>query len=202
MTEFTSTIDAGPLRKKLKALRDLAFVAGALDGVASDFKGFIDLGFKGQIDPWGSAWARLKPSTIRGRRKGKGTGDPQILRDTGVLQNSITAARDGPMTVRVGTTVPYAPPHQFGASIQHAARSIRVRLRKVKIDGKVKTRFAKDSHKKATVKWGTAEAWTVKIPARPFLPLRATGVDLPPQWIIAVQSRMQKAAMRAVKGAA
>lgn len=59
-------------------------------------------------------WEPLKPSTIRRRRKGEGTGTPKPLRDTGVLMASIGRPNKKgyyelkPREVAVGTNVPYA----------------------------------------------------------------------------------------------
>jgi len=55
------------------------------------------LGAKGQsvvleaFDTQGNGkWAELKPSTVRGRKKGSGEGTDKPLRDTGQLKQSIT----------------------------------------------------------------------------------------------------------------
>lgn len=68
----------------------------------------------GGADESGLRWKPLAPSTIRGRRQGKGAGEPQIGRDTGILLNSLSPgapsnvldARAG--LASVGTAVPYA----------------------------------------------------------------------------------------------
>lgn len=147
----------------------------ALKEVGDALKTNIQLGFNAEKSPYGDAWAKLKPATLKARRK-KGAG-AKILRDTGRLVNSITRSADA-NSVTVGTNVPYAAIHQFGGTIDHAARSIRVRLRTVK----GRTRFAKDSHKRARIIWGEAKAWFVNIPARPFMPIRAGKADLPTSW--------------------
>lgn len=61
-------------------------------------------------------WAPLSDTTLQGRRKGRRSRAPtaQALRDTGVLMNSITY-QAGRNEVVVGTSVVYAPTHQFGA---------------------------------------------------------------------------------------
>ena len=69
-----------------------------------------DLGFRAQTDPWGNPWAKLSAVTMAKRR---GTS-AQILRDTGRLQNSISASADASSVV-VGTNAKYAATHQFGA---------------------------------------------------------------------------------------
>ena len=43
----------------------------------------------------GGEWAPLAPSTIAGRRKGKGSGSPNILRDTGTLFGALTVGLPG-----------------------------------------------------------------------------------------------------------
>lgn len=86
----------------------------------------------------------------------------QPLRDTGRLQRSISSRPDG-QGVTVGTNVRYAPVHQFGAEI------VPVKAKRLVFPGpNGRLIFAKK----------------VKIPARPFLPLRKGGttVALPPTW--------------------
>lgn len=131
--------------------------------------------FKAQRAPDGTPWAPLKRATLAARRKGKGAGNAQILRDTGVLMNSIGSSGGygihqlTPTSVTIGTRVPYAAIHQNGGTINFGARSIRVRLRKNKAGRSV---FAKDSHKRARTVWGTnTSGWSVRIPARPFIGL-------------------------------
>ena len=65
------------------------------------------------------AWTPLRPATIKRRR---GFGDVQILRDTGLLMNSLAPAspsvwRLEPLSVEVGTNVPYAGYHQLGIGV-------------------------------------------------------------------------------------
>lgn len=124
----------------------------------------------GGPSPDGIPWKPLSAATIRSRRKGKGdTSKIQPLRDIGTLMNSIgkgSNKRIDGNSVWIGTNVAYAPVHQFGASAYHPPQSRMVRLRVVK----GRTRFAKDSHKKARTVWGTnSTGWTVNIPARPYL---------------------------------
>lgn len=115
----------------------------------------IKLCFKLGIDPWGSPWAALKI------RKG------QPLRETGLLNRSITSKVDV-QGVTVGTNqMPRAAVHQFGATIvpKDAKRLV----------------FPGPSGKMIFAK-------KVVIPARPFLPLRRSGatVALPPEWSVLV----------------
>lgn len=112
----------------------------------------IRLCFKLGISPWNQPWAALK------FRKG------QPLRDTGLLQRSISSKVDA-TGVTVGTNqMPRAAVHQFGATI--VPKKPGGRLVFPGPGGKLI--FAKKS----------------VIPARPFLPLRRGGatVELPPSW--------------------
>ena len=43
----------------------------------------------------GADWAQLKPATIRQRRKGKGSGKPSILYDTGMLFRGLSRGHKG-----------------------------------------------------------------------------------------------------------
>lgn len=71
-----------------------------------------DLGFREERDPWGRAWQPLSEYTLEQRRKGDGV--VRILRDTGNLANSINyQLSEG--RVSIGTGVPYATTHQYGA---------------------------------------------------------------------------------------
>jgi phage gpG-like protein len=75
---------------------------------------------KNFIDGGRPKWPELSPITIALRRKGKGAGEPQPLRDTGVLMASIgnkssigiyVLKKD---SLRLGTAVSYAAAHQDG----------------------------------------------------------------------------------------
>ena len=77
----------------------------ALDAVGRVLKTNIQLGFTTGTDPYGRQWAPLKA------RQG------QPLKDKGHLMNSIDYQVEGDSVV-VGTNMPYAPTHQFGAVIE------------------------------------------------------------------------------------
>lgn len=109
-----------------------------------------DLAFRGQRDPWGTAWAPLSAVTLKRRRKGPGSGPKaSILRDTGRLAGSINYQADAD-SVAVGSDVIYAATHQFGAKQGAFGRARRG----------------------SPIPWGD-------IPARAFLPISESGVDLP-----------------------
>lgn len=203
---------AEPLLARLHALGDPRLMKAAMGQVRDELAALAALTFEEQRDPWGQPWKPLRPSTIRARRKGKGSGSTKPLQDTVQLRDSVTARMVGPTTVEIGTAHPFAAVHQLGANIQHAARSLRVRLRtnargellrRKDKDGKPTKLaiFAKDSHKRYREVWGTAgNGWTVHIPARPFLPIRPGGADLPPSWTQAIGARLQRAIEQAAKG--
>lgn len=96
------------------------------------------------------------------------TGQP--LRDTGRLQRSITSQVQGD-AVAVGTNVRYARTHQFGATIlpkqaKHLAAP--------------------------TAAGGLAFLKKATIPSRPFLPIVAGDVRLPPAWARSALAGMAK----------
>lgn len=74
----------------------------------------------GGTDENGDRWTPLSQNTIDGRRVGRGEGVAQILRDTGVLMNSLSPGGPGSLIevlhngVSVGTNVPYAHYQHFG----------------------------------------------------------------------------------------
>lgn len=96
------------------------------------------------------------------------TGQP--LRDTGRLQRSITSQVQGDAAV-VGTNVRYAAVHQFGATI-----------------------LPKNAKFLAAPVGGGGIHFLKKavVPSRPFLPLVAGGVQLPPAWARSALTAMAK----------
>lgn len=133
------------------------------------------------------SWAPLKASTIRGRTKrgerGANFVGPRsvlkILQDRGTLAASISTDYGGDFAQvgAGGAANAYAAVHQFGATVERAPYSTKVRLRtdakgnllRQGKDGKLAV-FAKDSHKRVRESWHEVGAFTVKIPARPYLP--------------------------------
>src|SRR5437868_10069394 len=74
---------------------------------------------EGRADEAGLRWEPLAPSTVAKRRKGRGQGAPLILRDTGLLFNSLSpgiSARPNPGQVIVGTNDPKAAWHHRGTT--------------------------------------------------------------------------------------
>lgn len=104
----------------------------------------VKTGFREGQSPDGQPWKR----PLRGGRP---------LRDKGILANSFTMVSYSPLVFSVGTNVPYAPVHQFGATIRAGAKPWLI--------FKIGKRWAKKKQ--------------VTIPARPMLP---QGNDVPPSW--------------------
>jgi phage gpG-like protein len=75
----------------------------------------IDTNFRAEGRP---KWKPLAPSTIRQRRKGSAT----ILQDTGTLKNSFSLEVRGNEEVAIGTSLIYAPTHNFGRVTSKATK--------------------------------------------------------------------------------
>lgn len=131
------------------------------------------LNFRNQGRP---SWLPLADSTRKQRlRRNKGSSVLMILQDSGMLANSITP-NYGPDYAEIGTNVPYAAAQHLGATINHPAgqRTVRLATRK---DGSLSrqrgnpnlARFAARG-KSARESTHASKAYTVTIPARPYLP--------------------------------
>lgn len=136
--------------------------------------------FEQTADPaTGAPWKPLSASRQR-QRANKGRSIANMLQDSGLLVESIArpsgqgAVRDiGPDHALVGTNVPYAAAHQFGATIQREASPMTVRLRRWK--GRIE--FAKARHKRVRIVDTIRKAHTVTIPARPFIGVGPTDIE-------------------------
>lgn len=146
-----------------------------------------DLSFAKERQPNGAKWTQLKESTKKKRRKGKKSHGERILQDTGTLRNSVSVGQQGNVfrsdskSVEVGTNVPYANVHQFGAKIQKKARKVKVlhKLNKNNTDFMRQKKhpnllvFGSKKHKNVIEREFMAKAHTINIPARPFLGITA-----------------------------
>lgn len=122
--------------------------------------------FKTQTAPDGTPWAPLQPRYARRKKYHQ----DKVLTLRGYLRSSIHYQVTGPDAVQVGTNIQYAGVHQFGAAIQQAAQSRRLRFRSAA--GRIL--FAGARHKRGvTERWVTRGAYQVTIPARPFLGISA-----------------------------
>jgi len=117
--------------------------------------------FRAERDPNGNPWEPLSDKYAR-RKKG-----PKILTQRNRLRNSIIyrASND---QVAWGTNVIYAAIHQFGGTIEHAARSQQAYFKQNKRTGEVGNRFVKKARSNFS-QWVTIGAYSTTMPARPYL---------------------------------
>ena len=127
--------------------------------------------------PDGSTWAP----------KRQADGRKTLVGPSGDLRRQIISGATAQAVV-VQATAKYAAIHQFGGSIERPAYSRLVRhrtnakgdlLRSAIIKNAAGQArglvFAKNSHKRVKERWFEVSAHRIKIPARPYLPVRADG---------------------------
>jgi phage virion morphogenesis protein len=125
--------------------------------------------FKTQTAPDGRKWEDFAPLKERYKRRKKYNKD-KILTLRGYLRSQIRHQVLAADKVAVGTNTKYAGVHQEGGTIEQLAQSRKVRYRSVA--GRVL--FAGAKHKRGvTERWVERGAYTVNIPARPFLGISA-----------------------------
>ena len=109
MSGFAIEIDASDATSRLDRLKTTDYTP-MMELVGADVVDQIDLLFRAESSPDGTPWEPLSEVT-KARRRGS---SEQILRDTGVLANSIdlSATKD---TVEIGSPIEYAATHQYGA---------------------------------------------------------------------------------------
>jgi len=101
----------------MAGLADLAKRLADLEGipsriakeVAAGIEVLISKEFASETDPYGRAWARLLPQTVR--RKG---GDTRILRRTDAMASTVEVDPTSGSGVAITMSVPYASAHQTG----------------------------------------------------------------------------------------
>ena len=76
--------------------------------------------FKTQTAPDGTAWAALQPWYQKEKRRNKN----RILTLNGYLRGQMTWQFVGDRTVEIGSNLPYAAVHQFGATIKPRAAKV------------------------------------------------------------------------------
>jgi phage gpG-like protein len=122
--------------------------------------------FQTETAPGGVKWLPLARSTARRKKSAK------ILVMRGHLRNSINAQVSG-FLLEVGSPLPYAGVHQFGAKIERGPRTQTIYQSEAGVRSgefkRMKFVKAKDATFARDVKVG---AHTITIPARPFLDVR------------------------------
>lgn len=171
-------INTGAAAAKLaEAQKLLANGRSMFQQIAQVLEAETERNFQAQGRP---SWVPLKASTIATRKKRNNGGSVmRILQDSGTLAASISTDYGGDFAQvgAGGAASAYAAVQQFGTTVERAPYSTKVRLRtdakgnllRQGKDGKLAV-FAKDSHKRARESWHEVGAFTVKIPARPYLP--------------------------------
>lgn len=173
MTKITIEVHDQAVRQALDALaRRVANMRPVLADIGEDIVQRTKARFTAQTGPDGARW---KP-------KKKPDGRPTLSGPTGDLRRQITRAATA-TEVTVKASAPYAAIHQFGGTIQRkgGAATVRFRtnargelLRSAIMNGKGLI-FAKASHKRAQARQVQVGPYSIRIPARPFLPVRPDG---------------------------
>lgn len=120
----TIVIDARQFRARMQKLGILIESSEITKVAGLDVLAFVADNFQTEGLAGGSGWRPLAASTIARRRKGGRAGlRDRILQDTGRLKQSFIPGRPenvfrqfGGKGVDVGTTLRYAPYHEFGTS--------------------------------------------------------------------------------------
>lgn len=160
-----------------RAERLMADPTPIMRSIAGALESETERNFEAQGRP---GWAPLSKATLAERQKrNKGDSVLMILQDRGTLTKSVSSSY-GPDFALIGAGTAYGAAHQFGTTITMPARRQKVRLQTTGSKGKLKRQagnknlaiFAKESHKLARESWHEVGEYTIKIPARPYLPFR------------------------------
>lgn len=194
-------VDAKGLDKVTKRLQEqierAKNLAPVLQPIAAAIKAFIDDSFRQSKSPSGEAWAPLSQATKKGRRK----GSEKPLIDTNALRGGAYASVEGNDSIVFGDAVAYVGPHQFGAEIhgtykepapkkygptsparRKAANKAKRTVKGPKLFSGERARSSGSLYAapigprfKSQKKHAAGGAYTITIPARPFLPVNADG---------------------------
>ncbi len=186
--------DAGveaALTRLLERASDLTPLMGL---IAEDLYDITMENFEQQGRP---SWTPLSPATIRSRKQ-RGHWPGKILQVSGQMRASTAPFHDA-TSAGVGVATPYAGIQHLGGTIERGAYSSTARLRtdakgallRQGAKGRAKNLavFAKDTHKRARSVRYTTEGFTIRIPARPYLPVTASG-QLQPEAEQALMERL------------
>lgn len=135
-------------------------------------------------------WVPLAEATKAERlKRNHGSSVLMVLQDRGILAASVSIdhGADFALIGAGGAAKDYAAAQQFGADIDVPARSVKTRLRTNKsgellrqgATGSKKNLavFAKDRHKLVRESWSEVAAFSIHLPARPYLPFFGSGAD-------------------------
>lgn len=192
------TLDDAALKARLNGLmQTLTHTQPMMAALAAELAAQTELSFKDE----GPGWPQLKPSTVTSTVKRRGgkrrRGAHPILQVTNALARSVTT-RSGADYAQVGSNLAYASIHQFGGVIKRKGKAGTVRLRTDAKGNLLRQRghsnlatFARSSHKRYTERSYQGKDYTIKIPARPFLPVEKDG-RLKPRALDAVMGVLQQ----------
>ncbi|HFD8273598.1 TPA: phage virion morphogenesis protein [Klebsiella variicola] len=163
MSGVTLTFDAQDALSRLwDARTEMMRPAPLLRSMGERLLEFHQKRFQEQKSPDGIEWAALKPRYQRRKRK---NADKVLTRD-GYLRNTLRWQVNADELL-FGTNRVYGAIHQFGGTIEIAARSQQAYYRQKK-NGKVASQFVRKS-KSNYSQWHTIPAYKIKIEARPWL---------------------------------
>lgn len=178
---LTVQINAENASARLETLgRTLADSTPLFQRIAGMLEEETEANFSAQGRP---DWVPLSAATREERlKRNRGSSVLMILQDRGILAASVSSdyGPDFALIGAGGAAKDYAAIQQFGGTINRAAHSTKTRLRtdskgellRQGANGRKKNLavFAKDSHKRVQEKWSEVGAFSIEIPARPYLP--------------------------------
>ncbi|HCD2543707.1 TPA: phage virion morphogenesis protein [Klebsiella pneumoniae] len=163
MSGVTLTFDAQDALSRLwDARTEMMRPAPLLRSMGERLLEFHQQRFQEQKSPDGIPWEKLKPRYQLRKRK---NADKVLTRD-GYLRNTLRWQVNADELL-FGTNRVYGAIHQFGGTIEIAARSQQAYYRQKK-NGKIGNQFVRKSKSNHT-KWHTIPAYKIKIEARPWL---------------------------------
>ncbi|MGO4699811.1 phage virion morphogenesis protein [Dyella sp. 2RAB6] len=117
-----------------------------------------------QVSPDGTPWAALSPRYAKWKERQR-PGVPKLKFDNHMIGDQFTHQVDS-STLYVGTNAPYGAIQQGGGEIHIAARSQQAYFHER--NGEVSPHFV-NKRKSNFAQWVTLPAYTIKMPARPWL---------------------------------
>ncbi|QLV87837.1 phage virion morphogenesis protein [Citrobacter sp. RHBSTW-00678] len=163
MSSITLTFDAQDALSRLwDAREEMMLPAPLLRSMGERLLEFHQRRFQEQKSPDGVEWAALTPRYQRRKRKNA----EKILTRDGNLRNTLRWQVNADELL-FGTNRVYGAIHQFGGTIEIAARSQQAYYRQKK-NGKIANEFVR-KNKSNFAQWHTIPAYKIKIEARPWL---------------------------------
>lgn len=179
---FSLTVQDQAVRAALTAVAGrVSNLRPVLQDIAEDIVQRAKARFDTSTGPDGQRWkAKKRPD-----------GRPPLVGPSGNLRRQIVPQAAGADQVAIAATMKYAAIQQFGGTVQRAAGQITVRHRtdakgellRSAIMGGRGLIFAKAKHKRALQRTFDRKAHVIRIPPRPYLPVRADGSLYPAEQV-------------------